>query len=139
MDNFQGFLRVALESINTMTEGLNAHHAAVIVKGGNILSIGINRPKMNSYVKFYGNHENCGSIHAELDAIFRVRRKIDLSGCKLYVARLTKRGVVGMSAPCGMCKRVIQSYGIKRVYYTVDENTYAVMKIPPAETKWKKK
>ena len=139
MANFPSFFRVAFQNVDTSSTLLNAHLAAVIVKGGSVVSVGINRPKMNSYVHFYGNHENCGSVHAEIDAIFRARRKVDLRGSKMYVARLTKRGQVGLAMPCKMCRRALQRYGIKRVYYTVDENTHAEMRLRPVKTNWKKR
>ena len=105
---------------------LCAHLSAIIVKGGKIVSIGRNKPKMNSYIKNRAHHENCATIHAEIDAIFKVRRKINLRGSDIYVARITKHGDHGMAAPCPMCMSTIKSYGIKRIYYTTQDGNECI-------------
>lgn len=129
MSGFPDYLDLALSHVDTTDDRLGAHLAAVITKGGSVVSVGRNRARMNSYVMYYGDHDGTASVHAEIDAIFRARRKIDLTGCKMYVARKTKRGQIGLAAPCGMCTRTIGRYGIKRVYYTVDDTSWAVMRV----------
>lgn len=135
---FPNHLRLALSHVEINHE-LVAHLAAVIVKGGSIVSVGKNRNRMHSYVMYFADHAGCSSVHAELDAIFRVRRKSDLTGCKMYVARKTKQGKIGLAAPCNMCTKAIQRYGIKRVIYTIDDLTFATMRIKSIDVQRKKR
>lgn len=112
---------------------------AVVVRGGAILSVGFNRSETNGFVEHYTNLvKGCNrdfliSTHAEMDAVLQARRRdIDLRGAKVYVSRIRPPGAdgtVGMSRPCIICQRVLASYGIKRAYYTIDDNTYGVMNI----------
>jgi len=108
------------------------HLCAIIVAGGNILSIGFNNSKRNGFVDAFKNPDRPWSnIHAEIDAILRARKKIDLSGSKIYIARTEKvmSDMIATARPCEMCQRALRSYGIKKAYYTIDNDTYAVMKI----------
>jgi len=102
---------------------LAAHLAAVIVRGGKIISVGRNKSKMHVYTTYVAHHQNVASTHAEIDAIFRARKKIDLTGADMYVARVLRNGTCAMAAPCEMCQKVIRRYGIRRVFYT-KENGY---------------
>lgn len=118
---------IDLVSEHTYEPHLEYNLAAVIVAGGSVLSVGYNSSKVTSFIRAFGLERN--HMHAECDAILSARNKIDLNGSKLYVARLTlKRGVVGNAKPCDMCMHAAFMYGIKRIYYTVNENTYAVIR-----------
>lgn len=112
---------------------LTAFHCAILVAGGSILSVGFNKPKLNSFVSVYAHHPDVQTIHAEVDAILQVRRKTDLTGCKIFVAKLGRNGEVGNSCPCAMCHEALRNYGIKRAYYTVNETTYAVERLSGEE------
>lgn len=104
-------------------------HAAIIVRGGAIISTGINKPKRNSFVDLHAYHPGC-TIHAEVDAILKARKRTDLTGAKIYVARVKKGcGSSGTSKPCPMCQEVIKKYGIKKVYYTSDNDYYETMRM----------
>lgn len=97
---------------------LSSVHAALIVKGGSILSMGCNSPKRNVFVDIHALHEKF-TTHAEAAAILRVRSKINLRGCTMYVARLRKKdGIVANSMPCESCQNILHKYGIKKCYYT---------------------
>lgn len=128
MSKIDRHLQTAIKMIkqSEFDPGLCAHLSAIIVKGGKIISVGRNKPKMNSYIKNRAHHENCATIHAEIDAIFKVRRKIDLRGSDIYVARITKLGDHGMAAPCPMCMNTIKNYGIKRIYYTTQDGNQCI-------------
>jgi len=113
---------------------------AVITRGGSILSIGFNQRKTNAFVEHYTDRTRgsergyCLSTHAEMHSVTQIRAKTDLTGCKIYVARVRPTGTlaptnVGMARPCKICENVLYSYGIKRAYYTIDDYNYGVMKI----------
>jgi deoxycytidylate deaminase len=103
---------------------LISFHCALIYVGGSLVSTGFNKEKANSFMMAFAHHEFVQSVHAECDAILRVRKKIDLTGSRIYVAKLGRNGNVGNSKPCPMCELVLRRYGIKRVYFTLDEDSY---------------
>ena len=98
---------------------------AVIVKRGRILSTGYNEIRWNKKLR----KEN---IHAEESAIVKLlteKRMHDLVGADIYVTRFTKGGRVGMARPCGCCNRLIATCGIRRVFYTTDDDTVLEYKV----------
>lgn len=97
---------------------------------GTILSMGVNRNKMSplqdKYSPVYGRGENSiksKSLHAEVDAISRVRYK-DLSGSCIFVARITKQGNWANSRPCCGCQKAIKDFGIAKMFYYIDGAFY---------------
>ena len=118
--------------------------AAIIVRGGNIVSVGYNKHNTNSFVEHYtdlarGKRSYCLSTHAEMDAVLKGREKTDLRGCKIFVSRIRNdNNCLGMARPCTICQHVLFNYGIKRAYYSIDSNTYGIMKIDnPAKNFYK--
>lgn len=119
--------------------------AAVIVRGGNVVSVGYNKHATNSFVEHYtdlargGDRNYALSTHAEMDAVLKGREKTDLRGCKIFVARLRNdTRDLGMSRPCEICQHVLYNYGIKRAFYSIDPNTYGIMKVDnPAKMYYK--
>lgn len=100
---------------------LSAWHACVIVKGGAIISEGVNKPKTNMFIKIHEQKDHT-NIHAECDAILRVRKKIDLTGAKAYVVRILKdKKTLAMSKPCNLCQERLKAYGIKRVVFSTGD------------------
>lgn len=82
---------------------------ATIVYKNKLISSGYNKTHTHPKSPCYG-------IHAEVDAILRSR--CDLKGCDIYVYRETKSGVPSMAKPCVACMGMLIEKGIKRVYYT---------------------
>jgi tRNA(Arg) A34 adenosine deaminase TadA len=124
------YLTLAFEKLqNHPSVYLRSLHVAILVKGGRILSVGFNKQKKNSFVDHYAHHPGC-TTHAEVNAILKVRKKIDLTGCKIYVARLKKIDrTLGNSKPCAMCHQIIKRYGISKIYYTVEKNKFNIMRV----------
>lgn len=130
------FLKLALReaSKHEYDEQLAFRLCAVIVSGGNILSIGYNSMSRGGFVQFLEQYDTSDrpfiNTHAEIDAILRARNKIDLTGCKVYIARLKRRGdLIGMAKPCEICQAALFRYGIRRAYYTIDSNNYGAVSI----------
>lgn len=91
------------------------HHqhlmGAVLVKSGNVISVGHNSFK---------SHPLMGKIktlHAEVDCLIGVRYK-DISGSTMFVSRINRHGKLGMSKPCSICTDILKSYGVSKVYFT---------------------
>ncbi len=129
-------------------DALKSKHCAILVMGGTVLSVGYNRHKIHGMIiKFRRNQHTC-TIHAEMDAILKATQGItnnskegSLRGAKLFVARVRWKNlcakkeeedntqeslpVIGNSQPCPMCACIIHTYGIKKVYFTLDNETEA--------------
>jgi len=77
------------------------------------------------------------SIHAEANALAQLLRikshnHTYFDDCIALVARVGPVSTnyrVRMSKPCPNCERMFRKIGIKRVFYTLDENTMVEMKI----------
>lgn len=131
------FLKVATEAAkaHSFDEGLEYGLCAVLVKSGNVISIGFNRMATSGFVEHFADRAKgkCRdfylSTHAEMDAVRRIRNKTDLRGTKIFVARPRPCGDLGMARPCVVCQHVLHSYGIKRAYYTISDDEYGVMRI----------
>lgn len=93
------------------TSDCNNRHGAVIVKGGRVLAVGVN--KFRNHPQFVKRFDCC-SVHAEIDAI---RRAGECVGATIYVARVTSRGPA-LSRPCNVCYAGICKAGIKEIIYT---------------------
>jgi tRNA(Arg) A34 adenosine deaminase TadA len=92
-------------------------HGCVIVSGGTPLAVGWNslRPATPQLP--------C-SVHAEVAAL----KQGDFRGCDLYVGRLT-RGKVALSRPCERCMIAIRKSGIRRVFFSVSEMQWDMLKV----------
>lgn len=96
----------------------NSQHCAAVVQNGKILTIGYNRKKTHPLQKKFQNRPERLCLHAEIDAISKIKRKHILNTCDLYILRLSKGGTVSNSEPCDGCKKAIKFFNIKRVYWT---------------------
>lgn len=135
--------KLALE--HEFDEGLEYFLCAILVKGGKILSTGFNKKATNAFVEHFadrarGQRDYCMSTHAEQDAVLRARGKIDLRGAKVFVVRIKVSGGLGMARPCSICYGVLQSYGIGRAYYSIDDQYCGILQIDehPMEKKMDK-
>lgn len=115
------YFRLIFEDVmnHPKKDDLTALHGTIIVRGGSVLSKGLNDPGRNMFSDFYKTHENY-TIHSELAAIKKIRSKIDLSGCVAYNLRLDKHGRVRIAKPCSGCQRLLADYGLKKCFYTTD-------------------
>lgn len=90
---------------------------AVIVKGGRVLSTGINSLR---YTK--DNGRSWPSLHAEEQAILKLLKQPNggkhLVGSTIYVSRVKKDGSVGLAKPCQKCQELIDAVGIRKIVYT---------------------
>jgi tRNA(Arg) A34 adenosine deaminase TadA len=108
--------------------------AAVIFKGGKILSMGVNSRRISGLQERYKLNKNLVGIHAEIDAILAVRKKIDLNGAKIAVIRRSRVDSatapnLGLAKPCEMCQAVLYSYGIRRAAFSVSDSEFGVMRV----------
>jgi tRNA(Arg) A34 adenosine deaminase TadA len=105
-------LQIAIKLAETSEE--NMQHGSLIVLGGSLLAMGINKNTLNP---FYHKDASKLSIHAEEAALKRCKRT---DGAVLYVARINKCGIPRMSRPCFNCMQLIRAAGIKKIVYTIN-------------------
>ena len=98
---------------------------SVVLRGGRVLATGCNRKRNDPSVVENEKYFNC-SVHAEVDAI---RSTGDPCGAKLYVARVTKSGKIGLAKPCERCQDAIRGAGIRKVFYTDENGEWAFFKV----------
>jgi len=134
------YLRLAMQYANEKqySNQIDYHLCAIIVRGGSVISVGFNKHNTNAFVEHYADiargrgRDFCLSTHAEQDAILKARNKVDLRGCKIFVARrLRLNGKPGMARPCPICENALNSYGIRKAYYTINEHQFGKMIIKP--------
>lgn len=94
-------------------------HGAVVVRGGRVLGIGVNKERNHPMIVSTNHIKDHCSVHAEIDAIRKAR---DVSGATIYVARVNKRGQNRDSKPCKNCYDAMTELGIRKIIYTTSED-----------------
>ena len=102
---------------------------AVLVIKKRVISFGVNKRKTHPFQKAHAKNKDAIDLHAENDAIVNALRHFDVDELKratLYVARVKKptarsQFTWGLAKPCSGCQKAIAAMGIKRVFYTTDE------------------
>jgi deoxycytidylate deaminase len=121
-DKQEKFLRRAADS--AIRSNVKSHrHGCVIVKDGEIVAEGFNH---------HTNHfEHTFTIHAEVDALIKLKRIKNITGCELYVVRIGTDNMgnpLKYSKPCVNCTKAILKAGIKKVYFSTDDEFNSVFK-----------
>lgn len=98
----------------------SSHHThkmgCVVVNKNEIVGIGFNQIKTHPK-----SPHPFKTLHAEISAILGVSYR-DLKGCTVYVYRETKDGKPAMAKPCQVCEQALKNVGIKKVYFSVDND-----------------
>lgn len=104
---------------------------AILVKGGNVISTGVNKRKTDPIVQRLSREirevkpfRRC--THAELDCIGRLPEDVTKNAV-LYVARITRNLVSANAEPCPICKRQLMLTGIRKVHFTAGINKEGVL------------
>jgi len=94
----------------------------VIVKDNKVVAAGFNQYTVNHY-------RHAWSVHAEVAAIMQLRGKSPsfLRDCDMYVVRIGRRHScpthpLRLSKPCANCEALIRERGIRRVFYSINED-----------------
>jgi deoxycytidylate deaminase len=109
---------LALASKMAETSDVDNKHGAVVVKGGRVLQLGVNKWTNKGLIQEEDNWLPILTVHAEIDALSRID---DAQGAVLYIARAprSEKGST-YSRPCHRCMEAIRAAGIKRIIYTVN-------------------
>lgn len=114
---------MALKSVSRFRLG------AVLARRGKVLSTGYNQMrKTHPLMRKHSNEEFELGLHAEVHACIGVSAG-DLHGADVWVARVCRDGKLAIAKPCSVCQRFLRSVGVNRVYYSMDDGHYGVMKI----------
>jgi deoxycytidylate deaminase len=103
--------------INTaLKSNINSKYACIITFRDKIISTGYNKYKPLSTNCIDSNYEsNKHSIHAEKDAIRKIKNKNMLQYCKIYIIKL-KNNEIEQGIPCPMCYDLLKKYNITKIY-----------------------
>ena len=113
----------------------NARMAACVVYRGDIVSFGVNEMKSHPFQAKYGKNENSVYLHAETAAIKNALKNIteqELSNSSLFICRVKfsdcnkTKMTFGLAKPCIGCFRCINTFNIKKVYFSLD-NTFLLI------------
>jgi deoxycytidylate deaminase len=89
-------------------------HASVLVQGGKVISIGINKEKSGKLAdKIYGEKK----WHAEVDCLTSLSQR-NIDNAILYVAGITHRDHLINSKPCECCQEYLKRFKLKSIYYS---------------------
>lgn len=95
------------------------------MRGGSVLATGdsklLSNPAQCEFLS--GMPKPKVSLHAEIDALKRCGNSHKAT---LFIARIGRNDKIGMAKPCQSCQDSIKKSGIKRVIYTVNNETYSV-------------
>ena len=114
----------------------NARLAACIVYKNDIVSFGVNEMKSHPFQAKYGKNSNSVYLHAETSAIKNALKYItqpELEKSTLYICRVKymdpskNKMIFGLSKPCPGCFRCINTFGIRQVIYTLDNDGYSML------------
>jgi tRNA(Arg) A34 adenosine deaminase TadA len=104
-------------------------HGALLLKGGSVINASYNKENYSSFGKrFRSPLRGHTTVHAELGCILGLSRDVT-SGADLYVCRINRSGEFRFSKPCSMCHEALKHVGVKRVYYTTNDNTIEMYKL----------
>jgi len=108
--------------------------AAMITIKNKPISFGVCQYKTDPFQAKYGKNSDSICLHAEINSIKNALRKIhvdELKNCTMYIARIKNKRInnehnlfeqiTGLAKPCSGCNKAIIEFGIKRVYYTLDD------------------
>lgn len=91
---------------------------ALLVKGGRIIKIGLNR-NIPALAKTDYYPDYC-QVHAETDCLVGVERET-LEGATLYIAGRSKNSGPILSKPCRHCQDFLRQFPLKAVFYMTFE------------------
>jgi len=87
---------------------------ALLVKGGRIIKIGLNR-NIPAVAKTDYYPDYC-QVHAETDCLVGVERET-IEGATLYIAGRSKSGLQVLSKPCRHCQQFLLQFPLKAIFY----------------------
>lgn len=92
--------------------------ALVFDKQGRVISAGVNhQTKTHPILRRYDLNK---TVHAEAAALLFYKHPQHFKGASIFVYRERKDGNFANAKPCHMCQKLIQQFGISKLYYTTE-------------------
>jgi deoxycytidylate deaminase len=106
----------------SMATGFNNKNktGAVIVHRNRVIAIGRNSPKTHPLARTFSKHPEAIYLHAEIDAIVKVKDSSILKDSSIYIARMKNDRSCGISKPCNGCAAAISHFNFSLVAYSLD-------------------
>lgn len=126
--------KIAADIVNPVSG--NARLAACLVYKNDIVSFGINEMKSHPFQAKYSKNSNSVFLHAETSAIknsLKYLSHAELSKSSLYICRVKfhdpskNKMIFGLSKPCPGCFRCINTFNMRSVIYTLDNEGYSML------------
>lgn len=132
-EKIHGKIEKFFDFIKKTSAGLSntqPRHISLLIQGSTILNIGFSSKTYSWVIQHKSNSviDWPATRHAECDSILNIDRKI-ISKCDVVVARLNKKNKLMLSKPCNMCCKVLKDVGIKRIFYSIDEENFGIIKL----------
>ena len=111
------------------SEAPDYKHGAVLIKGGTVLNVSVNKNRHARFRKRFRKRD-CGHTthHAELGCVLGLDRSVT-RGADVYVVRVGKGGELRLSKPCDMCEAALRHVGVKRVFYSIDQEELGCVRL----------
>jgi len=93
---------------------------ALLVKGGRIIKIGLNR-NIPALAKTDYYPDYC-QVHAETDCLVGVEKET-IEGATLYIGGRSKTGFPVLSKPCRHCQNFLLQFPLKAIFYQTPGGT----------------
>lgn len=127
MEKFRYLILEEADKFRNKTSCKNMHIAVLFTSKNKILSIGVN----NHNCTYKSPLHDLLTIHAEMDAIYSYLRGVTnkklkqfkRKHAKIAVFRVTPNGEMSFSRPCRDCLFKLSECGIRKIYWTVDNET----------------
>ena len=125
------------KSVSFLSDFKQVHIGCVAVYKKQIIGVGYNTNKTHPIQMKYNKYRDLewngiqpkAKLHAELMCLLNIKDlNIDFTKVKIFIYREDKNGHLASSKPCNACMRAIKDYGIKDIYYTIN-NGYNYEKI----------
>lgn len=107
--------------------GCKGQHGSVLAKGGSVVSVGYNKPSYRAFTDRFRIMVG-RLLHAEMDCVINVSRA-STTDADVYVARIGKSGDFEMSRPCRQCEAGLKFVGVRRVYFSIDNERIGMIKL----------
>lgn len=107
------FFEVAARTATSKVDKRSFLLGAIGIRNDGVMVRSLNSPTENKNRK----------VHAEC----KLCRKLDYGAEAVYVARVRLDNFeFGMARPCSSCRKILKTKRVKRVFYTISQNSYGV-------------
>jgi len=103
-------------------------HGAILIRSGSFLSAAPNEIGFSHLGARFRNTPSNARMHAEINCVTGLPRSMTV-GATMYVVRIGRDGKFRLSKPCDMCIAVLKFVGVKRVFYSIDEETMGEIRL----------